>query len=316
MLVLLKCQRQLNRAQQPSSETNTDTTTQTVPKLEFPTVSDTQTQPETQAVQETKTEEPEVKQPVAPLAQTMLSQDSQESKYIKQSLPTRYGVNAPNLDEKTGGLEYAYPIIVPPGRNGFSPDLALQYTSQDHRSGSVVGFGWSINTLYIERVNHTRTRNLFSESYYTSSFDGDLATTSDASIFKAKVENGSFLSYTFQNNTWTVTDKSGLRYIFGPSSATRLDNPSDSTQIFRWMLQEVRDSNNNYVAYTYTKDYGQIYPATITYTGNGVTDGPFTIQFTTEVRPDTSTSSINGFPVYTRYRISRIETQIKSPSLI
>jgi len=50
------------------------------------------------------------------------------------------------------------------------------------------------------------------------------------------------------------------------------------------------DTNNNYVRYIYTKDSGQIYPSQILYTGNGGTDGIFSIDFTKSSRSDTYTN--------------------------
>jgi hypothetical protein len=43
--------------------------------------------------------------------------------------------------------------------------------------------------------------------------------------------------------------------------------------VYRWMLDEVRDRNGNYVKYEYQQDSNQIYPYKIKYTGGGTTDG-------------------------------------------
>jgi hypothetical protein len=227
-----------------------------------------------------------------------------------ESLPTRYGVSVPELDQNTGGLSYQYPIVVPPGRLGLQPYIALQYHSEDHTIDGTVGYGWSLNIPYIERINRTGTQDLFDQSLFSSTFDGELSTTSNSSVFRAKVDTGTFLSYTFSDNTWTVQDKSGVQYTFGASSTARLSNPSDGSQVFRWMLEEVRDTNDNFITYTYTKDSGQLYPSTITYTGHGTTDGPFSVQFTLENRPDHPTSYASGFGVHTTKRISTITTLV------
>jgi hypothetical protein len=78
------------------------------------------------------------------------------------------------------------------------------------------------------------------------------------------------------------------------------------------MLQEIRDTNNNYVRYVYTKDGGQIYPSAIYYTGNGGTDGIFTISFTTQSRSDNYISYKPQFKVTTNYRISQITAAVNS----
>src|SRR5581483_6517698 len=97
---------------------------------------------------------------------------------------------------------------------------------------------------------------------------------------------------------------------FGTNSAERQDNPSDSTKIYKWVLQEIRDTNNNYIKYTYFKDSGQIYPSTIIYTGNGTTDGIFQINIVRESRNDITVSYRSGFSVTTSYRIKEIDAII------
>ena len=97
--------------------------------------------------------------------------------------------------------------------------------------------------------------------------------------------------------------------MYGSSDSGRQYDTSTgtSTNTYKWYLQEVRDTNGNYIKYTYTRDSNQIYPNQIIYTGNGVTDGPATISFTTATRPDARISFAPGFKETTNYRISEID---------
>jgi len=213
----------------------------------------------------------------------------------------------------TGGLSYSFPIVVPPGRNNLQPELKLSYASDNAQENGIFGKGWSISIPYIERINRYGVDELYSSSssqFYSSSLDGELATTIVASVYTARVENGSFNTYTFTNNQWTVRDKNGLQFTFGSTASTRQDDPTDSSRTCRWMLEEVRDPNDNYIKYSYYKDAGQIYPDSIKYTGNGITDGIFEVDFLREGRSDTATSSRAGFPVSTNYRVYEIDTMI------
>ncbi|HEX9503247.1 MAG TPA: toxin TcdB middle/N-terminal domain-containing protein, partial [Patescibacteria group bacterium] len=106
---------------------------------------------------------------------------------------------------------------------------------------------------------------------------------------------------------WVVYDKKGTKYTFGSAASSRQDNPLDSTKIYKWMLQEVRDTNNNYIAFNYYKDTGQIYPSSVVYTGNGTIGGIFEIDFLRQSRTDTSSSYKTGFLVKTNYRINEID---------
>src|SRR5262245_33580192 len=45
---------------------------------------------------------------------------------------------------QTGALSYAYPVPVPPGRNGMAPHLALSYSSQAPTYGGLAA-GWSLS---------------------------------------------------------------------------------------------------------------------------------------------------------------------------
>ncbi|MCK9351296.1 MAG: SpvB/TcaC N-terminal domain-containing protein [Candidatus Paceibacterota bacterium] len=252
---------------------------------------------------------------IEPAVDTPLSQE--ETPTESESMSTLTGdeggprplenvVNGKNIktDELTGALVYEYPIKVPPGRNGMEPGLALRYNSQS-KENSIFGYGWSHNIPYIERMNKTGTDKMFGQNYFTSSLDGELVQTS-TSTYRAKVENGNFNSYLLTNNAWLITTKSGNTYSLGYSTSTRQDNPSDGSQIYKWMLEQVRDTNGNSVDYSYYKDAGQIYPSSISYTNNPSLSGIFLVEFLREDRNDVATSSVSGFSVATKKQIKEI----------
>ena len=129
----------------------------------------------------------------------------------------------------------------------------------------------------------------------------------------AKVDDGSFTKYTLgTDGTWTAYDKRGWKYTFGASTNGRLNDPNASSSIYRWYLEEVADTNGNKVLYRFTKDGGQVYPNYIDYTdrqGGSLFDISFTKDFSDKSGWPTApfaTSSIYGFPVFTRYLISDI----------
>ena len=220
----------------------------------------------------------------------------------------------PKVQQNTGDLVYEYPIAVPPGRNGMQPDLKIAYDSQSPSEGSIYGSNWSDNIPYIQRFNKTGVEKFYSTStqqYFTSSLDGELATTTNPGSYVARTEGGSFNAYTFTTSTnqWVMKDKNGTQYKFGYSTSTRQDDPSNGTHVYKWMLEEIRDTNNNYTKYTYAKDFGQIYPSSILYTGNSSTDGVFEIDFATGTRTDVTTTTKTGFNVLTKSLINRIDVK-------
>src|SRR6266487_3622417 len=78
------------------------------------------------------------------------------------------------------------------------------------------------------------------------------------------------------------------------------------------MLEEVRDTNDNYISYTYYKDAGQIYPSQIVYTGNGSTAGVLEVNFDRSSRSTAPTFYNTGFSVKSNYRITEIRTEVNN----
>ncbi len=216
-----------------------------------------------------------------------------------------------DVDNVTGSLVYSYSIAVPPGRNNMTPDVTLVYNSASVTDDSIVGAGWSVSIPQIQRINKKGSNALYTEDFYSSSFDGELISLGSGS-YAAKDENGDFRKYSLSGNVWTVTDKSGAVFKFGTNAAERQDNSADTSKVFKWMIQEVRDTNDNYIKYEYYKDAGQIYPSKITYTGNGSTDGVFEVNFDRTSRTNAPKFFNTGFSVQSNYRITEIRTEVNN----
>jgi len=231
------------------------------------------------------------------------------------SSPTVFSLQtvAPKVDGTSGALTQNISLDFPPGRNGLQPALSLQYNSQNTGQDSIVGYGWSLGIPYIARMYKTGSQNMYGPNpYFTSSLDGELAfattTAASSSIYRARVDEGSFRQYTYatSTNSWMMYDQSGTKYLFGAATQSQQSATTSPSNVYKWMLEKVVDTNGNYIRYVYNKDGNQIYPYQIIYTGNGVTDGPMTITFATSTRPDKTISFKNGFEEDTNYRISQI----------
>jgi hypothetical protein len=112
-------------------------------------------------------------------------------------------------------------------------------------------------------------------------------------------------------------DKKGTKYTYGSDDTGRMYDTSTgtSTKTYKWMLQEIRDTNGNFTKYSYNRDNNELYPYKITYTGNGSTDGPFTVSFATSTRTDTRVSYAAGFVSTTTKRISQITAAINGTNV-
>lgn len=223
----------------------------------------------------------------------------------------------PQVDHNSGALIEKIPVEIPPGRSGLQPDISLQYNSQQLQDDSIVGYGWSLPIPYIERMNKRGTDNLYTDNYYYSSVSGELATTTATTSpneYYARVDDGSFIKYllsTSTNNSWIAYDKNGTKYTYGAASSTQqYDSGGDPTKVYRWMLQEVRDTNDNYITYAYTRDQNQLYPDTITYTGHASTDGLMVISFTLASSTIPYTTYKSAFKISTNKQVSQIQASI------
>ncbi len=216
----------------------------------------------------------------------------------------------PEVDQSTGSLSYSYQINVPAGRNGMTPDLSLKYNSRNaSKPDSYLGLGWDISIPYIVREPIKRTNNLYNEAFFSSSLSGNLIATTNTdsfqyTIYRPETDNGEYLKYTYNSdNTWSTKTKDGKLYIFGETSASRQDDPNDSTKVYKWMLAKIIDQHGNEIRYSYIKNAGQIYPSQILYTYHASSPAINTINFTYINPADYGSTVYNsGFPV-TTYKI-------------
>lgn len=248
--------------------------------------------------------------PLIPQSARALSSPTSGEPTIAAPSPLTYQSLKSSIDQSTGAFTQNIPLDIPPGRGGLQPDLSLQYNSQN-TSDSIVGYGWTISIPSIERLNKAGSERLYNDSYFTSSLGGELATTSaSTTVYRHKFEDGRFIRYAFSDNTWIAYDKKGTKYTFGSTNQARQFATTSTSTVNKWMIEEIRDTNDNYISFTYSKDGNELYPSQITYTGHASADGPFTIAFSTSTRPDPYIKYKGGIKVTTNYLISQITASV------
>jgi len=202
----------------------------------------------------------------------------------------------------TGAMSYSVPITVPPGRNGMQPNLSLNYNSNlSNQTGGLIGVGWGLNVGSIER-NTTFGFDPTSDEYILRMPTGtsELVKIS-ANEYRAKI-NEKFLEIKKIGDYWEVTDKNGLRYYFGRTVSSRQEDPSN-TIVYKWCIDYIQDTNDNYIVFFYFKDSGQIYLDNIKY-GNNFSN---TVKFYYELRNDSLENYKTLFGVKTKYRLVTID---------
>jgi len=199
----------------------------------------------------------------------------------------------------TGAMEYNVPIKLPPGRNGLTPNLNLNYNSGN--TAGDVGLGWSLEVGAIQRNPAVGQ----SGNMYLSVSNGGNKAISDSFAIKSPTSstalnpgaNGSgYGGYVYTPiignlsfdkivafgtgsipTSWQVTNTRGTTYSYGLNSNSVMSDPHNTANIFRWNLSNVMNTFKDEVLYTYIIDpggTGQTYISQITYnqpTGSGLT---------------------------------------------
>ncbi|EKD94050.1 MAG: hypothetical protein ACD_28C00002G0002, partial [uncultured bacterium] len=222
------------------------------------------------------------------------------------------------VDHSSGSATYSYPLALPPGREGTTPSLSLNYNSGNRNSFSPLGYGWELSSAYIVRddrhgINHLYDNtNAFNLNLFGASAELVPISLQDASHgdYGEKIQTLSN-HYTFESdNRWVMTTPEGIRYTFGSDSESRQLDPDNTSRIYKWMLEEVRDLNANTITFDYFKTDNEIYPSTIRYSGHDtlftLNDPLFTVSFYYEDRTDPGITYHSGFKVLTKKRLSKI----------
>jgi RHS repeat-associated protein len=209
----------------------------------------------------------------------------------------------------SGILNSSIPLEVPVGRAGMQPTLTLHYRSSN--GNGILGVGWDLDIGSIERNTHSGV-DYSSDSYVYRTPSGTSSLVSlGNNEYRAQIES---FFYRFRKLNaldgrpyWEVTDRSGKQYLYGETSMSRLDDPSNPNAVFRWCLDKVIDTDANYLTASYTKDSGQIYIAEIDFAGYQTNLPTNTIKFHFAPRQDVPPSFLTNFEVRTKFRLDKIE---------
>ncbi|NUQ24995.1 MAG: hypothetical protein HUU34_13670 [Saprospiraceae bacterium] len=229
-------------------------------------------------------------------------------KDIKNEYPSAEIVTiAPPTANSMGSATTAFPLKLPDGRQGMSPQFSVQYHSEG--GNGWLGLGWDIPVPFIgldtrwgvPRYNpalETETYTLSGEQLSPVGHRQELVSRSTDKTFYPRVE-GAFqriIRYgsSPKNYWWEVTTKDGIRYSYGGRRNVGVSNGAvlrdDDDNIGHWALLEVRDLNDNFIRYHYRtiEDVGipggtvpgkQLYIDRVSYTGHGNDEGEYAVQF-------------------------------------
>lgn len=175
---------------------------------------------------------------------------------------------APDLHTGTGN--FTVPIALPPGRNGFQPQLNLVY-STGHGNGPF-GLGWNLSIPGISRKT-SKGIPRYDDATDTFILSGaeDLVPVPGgqgrATRYRPRTEGlfariEHFVNAAMQDDHWEVRSKDGLISCYGTAKSIGTDlavttKPADPAKVFAWKLTETRDPFDNVIEYEYLRDEGQ-----------------------------------------------------------
>ena len=220
-------------------------------------------------------------------------------------------VSTPTPANFNGSATTQIPIMVPAGRGGLAPQLALTYNSG--AKNGPVGVGWNLPVGCIQRSTKYGLDFDADDYIAANGSASELVSRSDwgTDFYGAKIE-GAFTKYEKISETggWKVTTKDGTKYFYGsdnlsPDPYSKVSNPANPDQVFRWYLDMVEDTNGNQIRYYY--DQSKHYLKQITYGEGTVIDFYYN-----EDRPDPMTISEAIWLEDINYRLKSIAVTLNN----
>jgi len=268
------------------------------------------------------TYKPDSSAPSAPEGVVAAGSDTTESKSL--DTPTA----SLKVDEFTGAAHMSYPIVVPPGRSGLSPQLSINYTSTG--GNGWLGVGWDLPVGYIQRRGPRKAVPKYDDT--KDVYELNLGGSSQELVpigsdeYRLRIEGALLkIKYNLSGNYWEVWDKSGAKMRFGYSAATRIGKvraPALKNDTYRWCLDRVEDPRTNYMEFIYWKDEeqiegqwvtNQIYLQEIKYNGQVSGSLPHNHRVIFNLESSNRTDPVynyrGGFKILTRKRLSTIEVK-------
>jgi RHS repeat-associated protein len=237
-------------------------------------------------------------------------------------------------DLHTGTGNFSIPIAVPPGRNGFQPQLSLNYSTGN--GNGPFGLGWALSVPGVTRLTSKgipRYRDDAEPDVFVLSGAEDLVAVdaSDPAQIRYRPRTEGLFAHIIRHRTaatdhWEVKSKDGLMSLYGTPGAFGVDmavvaKPDRRNDVFAWKLTETRDTFGNRIVYDYLRDAGddamhqwdQLYLNRIQYADyfEGSTEKFLvSVEFNYTARPDPFSEHRSGFEIRTRWRCSSIEVHV------
>jgi RHS repeat-associated protein len=235
-------------------------------------------------------------------------------------------------DLHTGTGNFTIPIALPPGRNGFNPQLNLGYSTGN--GNGHYGLGWGISVPNISRKTSQGVPRYDSErdTFILAGAEDLVAVQQGQGVTRYRPRTEGLFAriehhQTEINDYWQVWSKDGLVSFYGTQrpDGAELDwqdpavvaDPDNRTRIFCWRLALTVDPFGNRIEYEYDRELGNDGPHRwdelylrriryVDYSEGEQTRFLVSATFDYEDRPDPYSEYRVGFEIRVRRRCQRI----------
>jgi hypothetical protein len=165
---------------------------------------------------------------------------------------TNYNLGDWGVAEQRGAATYTFPIVVPPGRNGMAPDLALRYSSGSSLRGGLA-VGWRFDLPSVTRdLSRGYEKGVSPYQASLGGVSGRLVAVPDlapAGGDPYRVEfDGSFTRFFRRPATvglsWLALSPDGAKHYFG-------NVPGAGDHRNRWPITATVDAHGNMIKYVW-----------------------------------------------------------------
>lgn len=185
----------------------------------------------------------------------------------------------PNLFSGTGN--FSIPIFTSPGRNGFGPQLTVQYSTGN--GNGPFGLGWQLSLPRITRKTEKGLPAYKDQDVFVMSGAEDLVPhlqrSADApdqwtpvetklgepgeeftiSLYRPRTEGLFARIERWERKEdrdvhWRAITKENVTSIYGRTVTARIADPQNPNHIYEWLLEETFDTKGNHMLYEYVQE--------------------------------------------------------------
>ncbi|MEK8029255.1 SpvB/TcaC N-terminal domain-containing protein [Ideonella sp. DXS29W] len=185
-----------------------------------------------------------------------------------------------------GTVNHSVPLALSPGRQGFGPQLALEYSS-GHGNGPF-GLGWQLSLPRITRKTEKGLPRYDDSDVFVMSGAQDLVRCLQQVVdpdggeprwlAREPIERGEHRVYLYRPRVeglfarierwvhgdtgrvhWRTITKDNVTSVYGASPAACLSDPGDERRIYEWLLEETFDGVGNHMLFEYAADDVALY---------------------------------------------------------